>query len=61
MDRRTAAAHVALIHHIVMEECEIMEYLKTYGCSLGTFRGISESIRGHECQRGAKAFAACRK
>ena len=59
MHRGTPATHVALIHHIVMQQCEIMERLHTDCRAESLLNTLSEGIRPHKHEDRPDAFSSC--
>ena len=58
MNSGLSSTHVGIIHHVVMQQCEIVEHLNTQSSINGFGRITSHRITGHESQYWTYSLAA---
>ena len=61
MDRGLPASHIGPVHQVIMQQCEIVEYLHSCSRTENTFNIIGIHVVGHYEKCGTYALASKRK
>ena len=52
-----AASHVGVVHHVIVQEREVVEHFQAHGCVNRHGRVAAHGVTGHECEHGTYTFA----